>query len=171
MPVFLILTFSLLVTALLLAFRSSGRKRWLAWGNFALLALPLLIAGVGGLLLSSNGLAWRSCVKLPCGLVFVAGILLLLVRAGAFLWRRCADWSPAAQTVGQIFVILVIGFFCLVIGWYGLLFSAIWAGQDRVVERDGQVCVEEHVWMDSDFYAYSDCFGPLVRGKDILHMG
>lgn len=157
--------------ALLLALRSSGRKRWLAWGNFALLALPVLIAGAGGMLLSAKDLAWRSCVKLPCGFAFVAGLLLLLVRAGAFLWKEIDFWKPAAQTLGQILIMLTVGFLCLVIGWYGVLFSAIWAGEDRVVERNGQTCVAEHVWMDDDFYAYYDGpWGTLVRGKNMLNM-
>ena len=165
MPVFLILSFSLPIIALFLAVRASGWKKWLAWGDAALLAVPWLVAGIGGLILSANGLAWRSCVKLPCGLAFVAGILLLLVQAGIFLWRQLTDRGRVVQTVGQIFITLVIGVLCLVIGWYGLLFSAIWAGQDQVVERDGQICVEEHVWMDRDYYTY---YGPLVRGDSIL---
>lgn len=171
MPVLLLYELIPAGIAFLTAFRASGWKRWLAWGNFALLALPLLIAGVGGLVLSANGLAWRSCVKLPCGLAFVAGILLLLVRAGAFLWRQLADWGSVVRTVGQISTILVIGFLCLAIGWYGLLFSAIWAGEDRVIERNGQTYVEEHVWMDSDFYAYSDYCGPIVRGSKRICVG
>lgn len=170
MPVLLFYALIPAGMALLLAFRSSGWKKWLAWGDFALLALPLLIAGIGGLVLSANGLAWRSCVKLPCGFAFVAGVLLLLVRAGAFLWRQLADWGPVVQKLGRILILLAVGFLCLVIGWYGVLFSAIWAGQDRVVERNGQTCVEEHVWMDSDYYAYSDFCGSLVRGGKMLHM-
>ena len=110
-----------------------------------------------GLLLSANGLAWRSCVKLPLGFAYVAGVLALLVWAGVFVWR--------IETVGRWFLVAVIGFIALVVGWYGLLFSAIWAGQDKVTEYKGQEVVAEHVWMDVDYYAYH---GPLVRGKDLL---
>ena len=145
------------LAALLVALRTSGKKKFLAWGIFALLALPLVVAGGGGLLLSANGLAWRSCVKLPLGFAYVAGLLALLVWAGVFVWR--------IETVGRWFLVAVIGFIALVVGWYGLLFSAIWAGQDKVTEYKGQEVVAEHVWMDVDYYAYH---GPLVRGKDLL---
>ena len=151
MPILLLFLLIPTGIAFLLALRFSGRRRWLAWGNFTLLALPVLIAGVGGLLLSANGLAWRSCVKLPCGLALVAGLLLLLVRAGAFLWKRLNLWGPAAQTLGQVLILLAVGFLCLVVGWYGMVFTAIWTGTEQIVERGGQIYVEEHVWMDSGY--------------------
>ena len=53
----------------------------------------------------------------------------------------------------------------LVVGWYGMLFAAIWAGGDMVTEYNGQAAVAEQTWMDWDYYAYH---GPLVRGKDVL---
>ena len=145
--------------SLLIALKASGKKRILAWSVFALLALPLAVGGAGGLLLSSNGLAWRSCVKLPVGFAYVAGVLALLVWAGVFLWRQI-EWR-----IGRGVVLLAAGFLVLAVGWYGLLFSAIWAGGDRVTEYNGQTAVAEHVWMDVDYYAYH---GALVRGKDML---
>ena len=51
------------------------------------------------------------------------------------------------------------------VGWYGMLFAAIWAGGDMVTEYNGQTAVAEQNWMDWDYYAYH---GPLVRGEDAL---
>ena len=159
MPVFLCILAIPLLAALLIALKTSGKKRIPAWSIFALLALPLSVGGVGGLLLSAYGLAWRSCVKLPVGFAYVAGILALLVWAGVFLWRQIEWW------IGRGLVLLAAGFLVLVVGWYGLLFSAIWAGSDRVTEYNGQTVVAEQTFMDWDYYA---CYGPLVRGEKAL---
>lgn len=159
MPVLICIFFVPLLIALLIALMTSGKKRILAWAVVSLLALPLVVAGFGGLLLSANGLAWRSCVKLPLGLAYVAGVLALLVWSGVFLWRQIKWWA------GQGIVLLAVGFLVLVVGWYGLLFSGIWAGSDRVMEYKGQTAVEEAEWMDWHYYAYH---GPLVRGKEAL---
>lgn len=150
---------------LALGLRTSGWTRRLAWGNFALLTLPLLVGGLGGWLLSRRDLAWRSCVKLPCGMIYVAGFLLLLVWAGVFLWRQIEWWRPVIREIGRLVILAVTGFLVLTVGWYGMLFGAIWAGSDRVTEYRGQTVVAEQVWMDWDYYAYH---GELVRGKDAL---
>lgn len=159
MPVFLCIISVPPLIALLIALMTSGKKRILAWCIFALLALPLAVGGVGGLLLSAYGLAWRSCVKLPVGFAYVAGVLALLVWAGAFLRRQIEWW------IGRGLVLLAAGFLVLAVGWYGLLFSAIWAGRDRVTEYKGQTAVAEQTFMDWDYYEYH---GPLVRGKEAV---
>ena len=165
MPLFICIIFAPLLIALLVALKASGRKRVLAWCVFALLALPLSVGGAGGWLLSLRGLAWRSGVKLPVGFAYVAGVLALLVWAGAALWRDTGWWRPVARSIGRCAVLLVGGFLVLVVGWYGMLFAAIWAGGDMVTEYNGQAAVAEQTWMDWDYYAYH---GPLVRGKDVL---
>ena len=159
MPVFLCIISVPPLIALLIALMTSGKKRILAWSIFALLALPLAAGGVGGLLLSAYGLAWRSCVKLPVGFAYVAGVLALLVWAGVFLWRQIEWW------IGRGLVLLAAGFLVLAVGWYGLLFSAIWAGRDRVTEYKGQPAVAEQTFMDWDYYEHH---GPLVRGKEAV---
>ena len=86
MPLFNCILFAPLLIALFAALKSSGRKKVLAWCVFALLALPLLVGGAGGWILSLRGLAWRSGVKLPVGFAYVAGVLaLLLPRPGVRL--------------------------------------------------------------------------------------
>lgn len=165
MPLFICIVFAPLLIALLVALKASGRKKAVAWCVFALLALPLLVGGAGGWLLSLRGLAWRSGVKLPVGFAYVAGVLALLVWAGAALWRDTGWWRPAARSVGRCAILLVGGFLILVAGWYCLLFAAIWAGGDMVTEYNGQTAVAEQTWMDWDYYAYH---GPLVRGEDAL---
>lgn len=165
MPVFLCILAIPLLAALLIALKTSGKKRILAWSIFALLALPLAVGGAGGLLLSAYGLAWRSCVKLPVGFAYVAGILALLVWAGVFLWREVEWWRPVTRAVGRCFIFAATGLLVLAVGWYGLLFSAIWAGSDRVTEYNGQTVVAEQNWMDWDYYEYH---GPLVRGEKAL---
>lgn len=162
MPVFLVFSFSLIVIAVLLAVKASGRKRWLAWGDATLLAGPWLVAGVGGMVLSANGLAWRSCVKLPCGLMFVGGILLLVLWAAVSLVQRARSWRPAAAALGACVIVAVTSLLCMVIAWYGLLFTAIWSGGDREVVVRGERMVMEYAWMDQDYYA---CHGPLIRGS------
>lgn len=157
MPLFICIFLIPPLAALLLALKASGKKKLLAWGIFALLALPLAVGGAGGLLLSANGLAWRSCVKLPVGLAYVAGILALLVWLGVFVWR--------IRTVGRCVIVAAMGLLALAVGWYGLLFSAIWAGRDRLTEYKGQTAVAEQTWTDWDYYAYH---GPLVRGEEAL---
>ena len=165
MPVFLCILAIPLLAALLLALKASGKKRILAWCIFALLALPLAVGGGGGLLLSAYGLAWRSCVKLPVGFAYVAGILALLVWAGVFLCREVEWWRPVTRAVGRCFIFAATGLLVLAVGWYGLLFSAIWAGSDWVTEYNGQTAVAEQNWMDWDYYEYH---GPLVRGEKAL---
>ena len=165
MPLFICIVFAPLLIALLVALKASGRKRVLAWCVFALLALPLSVGGAGGWLLSLRGLAWRSGVKLTVGFAYVAGVLALLVWAGAALWRDAGRWRPVARSIGRCAVLLVDGFLVLVVGWYGMLFAAIWAGGDMVTEYNGQAAVAEQTWMDWDYYAYH---GPLVRGEDAL---
>lgn len=162
MPVFLVFSFLPLAIALLLAVKSSGRKRWLAWGDAALLAMPLLVAGAGGMILSAKGLAWRSCVKLPCGLMFVGGILLLLLWAAISLAQKARNWRPVAAALGACVIVTVASLLCIVIAWYGLLFTAIWSGGDREVVVRGERMVMEYAWMDQDYYAYH---GPLTRGS------
>lgn len=158
-PVLICIFFVPLALALLLALKTSGKRKLLVWGVFTLLTLPLTIGGLGGWMLSLRGLAWRSCVKLPVGLAYAAGVMALLVWAGVFLWRRIKWWA------GQGIVLLAVGFLVLAVGWYGLLFSGIWAGSDRVMEYKGQTAVEEAEWMDWHYYAYH---GPLVRGREAL---
>ena len=158
MPVFLILSFSLLIIALFLAVRASGWKKWLAWGDAALLSVPWLVAGVGGLVLSANGLAWRSCVKLPCGLMFVGGILLLLLWTAISLARRARNWRPVAGAVAACAIVTVTSLLCIAVAWYGLLFTAIWSGGDREVMVRGERMVMEYAWMDQDYYAYHGLF-------------
>lgn len=165
MPVFLCIISVPPLIALLIALKTSGKKRILAWGIFALMALPLAVGEAGGLLLAAYGLAWRSCVKLPVGFAYVAGILALLVWAGVFLWREVEWWRPVTRAVGRCFIFAATGLLVLAAGWYGLLFSAIWAGSDRVTEYNGQTVVAEQTFMNRDYYA---CHGPLVRGRDIL---
>lgn len=166
MPALLILTLSTLIASLALAIRSSGWKKWLAWADFALLALPWLVAGAGGWILSASGLAWRSCVKLPCGLAFVAGILGLLLWAAISLAQRAEARQSLVGTLGSCVIMLAACLLCVAVGWYGLLFTGIWSGEDREVVVKGERMVEEHVWMDSDFYAYH---GPLTRGSQRLY--
>lgn len=157
MPIFICAFLIPPLAALLLALKASGKRKLLAWGIFALLVMPLAVGGVGGLLLSANGLAWRSCVKLPVGMAYVAGVLALLVWVGVFVWR--------IETVGRRILIPALALVALAVGWYGLLFSAIWAGRDRLTEYNGQTAVAEQTWMDWDYYAYH---GPLVRGETAL---
>lgn len=149
------------ILTLALTMKAAGWKQLLSWGHFALLALPLAIAGGGGMLLSSQGLSWRSCVKLPCGFAYVAGVTLLLLRAAAFLWREIAWWRPVTRGVGRCAIFAAGAFLCLALTWYGLIFSAIWAGRDRVETFEGRTAVAEQTWTDWDVYAYH---GPLVRG-------
>lgn len=163
MPAFLCICSVPLFIALLTALKTSGKKRILAWGVFALLALPLAVGGVGGLLLSAYGLAWRSCVKLPVGVAYMAGVLALLVWAGVFLWREIEWWRPVTRSIGRCIIFAATGLLVLTVGWYGLLFSGIWAGRDRVTEYNGQTVVAEQTFMDWDYYA---CHGPLVRGRN-----
>ncbi len=153
------------ISVALIALRASGWKRLLAWCHFALLALPLVIAGGGGMILSARGLAWRSCVKLPCGFAYAAGLTLLLLRAALFLWRKTIRWRPAARGLGRCAVLAAGIFLGLVLSWYGLLFSAIWAGRDQVQTFEGQTVVAERSWTDWDLYAYHSL---LVRGADRL---
>lgn len=148
--------------ALFAARKASGKKRLLAWGIFALLVLPLLIAGGGGWLLSRSGLAWRSCVKLPCGLAFVAGVLALLLWGAIALAKRLEAWRPVAGPLLACAVVPAAALLCIVVGWYGLLFTAIWSGGDREVTVRGERMVMEQAWMDQDYYAYH---GPLTRGS------
>lgn len=166
MPVFFLILIVPAGISLSLAVRLSGWKRWAAWGNFALLALPVLVGGTGGMLLSAGGLAWRSCVKLPCALSYVAGILMLLVWAGEFLWRQIAWWKPVIREIGHCVILAAVALLLLVLGWYGLLFGAIWAGSDREVVIREERMVEEQSWMDWDYYAYH---GPLTRGSKRIY--
>lgn len=65
MPIFICAFLIPPLAALLLALKASGKRKLLAWGIFALLVMPLAVGGVGGLLLSANGLAWRSLPPPP----------------------------------------------------------------------------------------------------------
>lgn len=159
--IFVVLPF----VSLLLAIKTSGKKKILAWGVFALLALPLAVGGAGGLLLAAYGLAWRSCVKLPVGFTYVAGISALLVWAGVFLWRQIEDWRTVVREIGRMAILLGTGFLVIVLGWFCMFCAAVWAGSDRVTEYNGQVAVAEQTWTDWDYYAYH---GGLVRGNEVL---
>lgn len=159
--IFVVLPF----VSLLLAIKTSGKKKILAWGVFALLALPLAVGGAGGLLLAAYGLAWRSCVKLPVGFTYVAGISALLVWAGVFLWRQIEDWRTVVREIGRMAILLGTGFLVIVLGWFCMFCAAVWAGSDRVTEYNGQVAVAEQTWTDWDYYAYH---GELVRGNEVL---
>lgn len=159
--IFVVLPF----VSLLLAIKTSGKKKILAWGVFALLALPLAVGGAGGLLLAAYGLAWRSCVKLPVGFTYVAGISALLVWAGVFLWRQIEDWRTVVREIGRMAILLGTGFLVIVLGWFCMFCAAVWAGSDRMTEYNGQMAVAEQTWTDWDYYAYH---GGLVRGNEVL---
>lgn len=163
MPVLIMMMVVPTGIALTLAVRSSGWKKIAAWIDFGFLALMLLVGCVGGAVLGAFGLAWRSCIKAVCGLLFVAGVLILMVWAAAFVWRSIAWWKPVTRFFGHCVIAIVSVVFLVMAGWYGLLFAAIWAGDDHVTEIDGRVLVVEQSWMDWEYYAYH---GPLVRGKD-----
>ncbi|MCI9443602.1 MAG: hypothetical protein HFF69_02640 [Oscillospiraceae bacterium] len=166
MPVFLVVSICLTMFSLALAVRASSRRRIIAWAVFGFLAAPVLIAGIGGMVLASGGLAWRSCVKLPCALAYVAGILILTAQAGAFLWKLIEGWKPAARGAGRFAILAVTAILLLAVGWYGLLFGAIWAGGDREAVVKGERMVMEYAWMDQDYYAYHS---PLTRGSERLY--
>ena len=149
------------ILTLVITLKATGWKRLLSWGHFALLVLPLAIAGGGGMILSAQGLSWRSCVKLPCGFAYVAGVTLLLLQAAAFLWRKIAWWRPMARGFGRCAIFAAGAFLCLTLTWYGLIFPAIWAGRARVETFKGRPAVAEQTWTDWDVYAYHS---PLIRG-------
>ena len=153
------------VIALILAVRSAGRKRWLAWGNFALMALPLIMGAAGGILLAEKGLAWRSSVKMSLGLIFTSGVLGLFIRLGIFLAYRAENWQTVPGTLAACAIAFVGVVLCIGVAWYGLLFTAMWAGSDREVTVKGKLIVEDQDWMDRYYY---DCHGPLVRGVELL---
>lgn len=165
MPVLVCIFFALPLIALLIALKTSGKKRILAWCIFALLAMPLAVGWAGGMILSAYGLAWRSSVKLPVGMAYVAGLLALLVWALVFLWRQIENWRDVAREIGRMVILLGGGFLVLLLGWWDMFFAAVWAGSDQVVEYKGQTAVEEEGWMDWHYYEYH---GPLVRGKEAV---
>ena len=45
------------ILTLVITLKATGWKRLLSWGHFALLVLPLAIAGGGGMILSAQGLS------------------------------------------------------------------------------------------------------------------
>ena len=149
------------VIALILAVRSTGRKRWLAWGNFALMVLPLIMGAAGGRLLAEEGLAWRSSVKMSLGLIFIFGVLGLFIRLGIFLTYRAENRQTVPGTLAVCAIALAGVVLCIGVAWYGLLFTAMWAGSDREVTVNGEPFVEEQDWTDRYYYGYH---GPLVRG-------
>lgn len=165
MPAFLCILSVPLLAALLLALKSAGKKKILAWCVFALLALPLAVGGLGGWLLALRGLAWRSGVKLAAGLAYMAGVLALLLWAAIALAQRLDARQTVAGCLGACAAMLASVLLCLAVEWYGLLFSAIWAGRDKITEYYEQTVVAEQTWTDWDYYAYH---GPLVRGKDAV---
>jgi len=169
MPVLLIISLPMVIfltlLAAVLAVRSSGWKKIAAWIDFGLLAAPWLVAWGGGVLLSAKGLAWRSGVNLACGLFFVAGVLVLLIWGGVFLVCQAEKRGSVAGTLVGCAVSLVGVPLCIAVMWYGLLFTAIWAGSDREMVVDGQTVVMEQSWMDYCYYAYH---GPLLRGTELL---
>lgn len=156
-----------MIISAVLVHDSTGWKRVIACVDLVLFAVPFVIAFIGGLLLSTRGLAWRSCVKLPCGLMIVGGILILLTWAAIYLWQSTTWWKSAIRFFGL--AAISIGFVVLgaIVGWYGLLFAAIWSGSDTVVETtDGIKMVREQPWMDYEYYDYCNFF---VRGNQVTY--
>lgn len=165
MPVVLFFAAAPAALALAIALKTSGRKKIAAWIDFTLLAVPLAIGGGGAAALSAYGLAWRTVVKMPCVLVYCAGLLALFLWAYLYVFRQTGGKE---SVVGFLFSMLILGLFALVGVGY-LFLGTAWAGNDCEVIKDGGTLVEECGFMcDVDYYDYH---GPLVRGREVLRRG
>jgi len=149
--------------ALVLAFRTTGRKKGAAWGIFICMALSLGILYLDDTVLMARGLAWRDWVMACAIEVFLLGEMALLIWAGIYLWKH----APSRQAVSWLYRTVILAgtcFLCLVLLYIGLLIFTFGAGGERVVERGGEKVLESDIWLDDkkNYYAY---YGPFVRGK------
>ena len=146
--------------------RCRGRRALAAWSALLLIALVLLTAGSA--VLASLDLAWRSrTLRVLYALLLLggAGVMLSTVRVLPELlaawpekerrrWRRIAWGCCCAVLLGA----LVLG------RWL----TALTAGPDQAVVRDGrQMVAVDEGWMDRCMVYYS-YRGPLVRGNTAL---
>ena len=147
---------------------SYGHKKRMIWTALALLLLPVLVIILGLLVLGAFEMTWRSVVWRYCGMCFVTGCAMLLVWAGVLLWREvgAGNWRPAAVWLCRVVGVAGIGVGCAVSTLFASFVVFFVADFDCTQERDGQTVVAQYI--DMDGYNYYACYGPLVRGAELL---
>jgi len=154
--------------ALLPGIWSFGHMKRMFWVIVALVFLPLLLMIPGSMLLGAMGLAWRSAVGKWAGLCFLAGIVVLFIWCGAYLWREVPGehWHRPAVWFSRSVISVITCALCAAFSLFSSFLVLMVADLDHTQERNGQTVVVQYLWMDGcNYYA---CYGPLVRGTELL---
>ena len=163
-----LLLFSPILIALLPGVWSFGHTKRMFWTLTALLLGPVVVIIPGGMILGEFGLMWRCAVWRWCGLCFLAGIVELFAWCGAYLWKEvpAGRWHRLAVWLCRGAVLAVVGAMCAAFTVFSSFIVLFCADLDHTAERDGEKVVVQYLWHDGcNYYA---CYGPLVRGTELL---